>query len=165
MSKEIIQLGHPALREVCEPIDIASMKSPDIQGLISDMKEALASQSDGIGLSAPQIAVTKRMFIMSSKLFEDEPGAEDIICINPEILSTSKKTYTEEEGCLSIRGIYGDVERPESVEMTAYNEHGDILKYKAHGLLARVIQHEIDHLDGILFIDKATDIKEIPYEQ
>jgi peptide deformylase len=164
MAKEIVQLGHPALREMCEEIKDADILSDSTKSLISDMKESLSTQDDGIGLSAPQIGVTKRVFIVSHKLFESDPTAKDMIFINPEILWSSPKTDSQEEGCLSIRGIYGDVERPLSIKLQAWNEEGELREYEASGFLARVMQHELDHLNGVLFIDKATDIKEIPYE-
>lgn len=164
MPKEIIQLGHPALREVAKEIAIDQIGSDSVQSLISDMKESLETQSDGIGLSAPQIADTRRMFIVSHKMFENQPDAHDMIFINPVVTHYSKATDVSEEGCLSIRGIYGNVERPSKVTIIAYNEKGEKHEYQASGMLGRIFQHEIDHLDGILFIDKATDIKELPYE-
>jgi peptide deformylase len=164
MTKEIVQLGHPALREMCAEIPMEEIKSEATASLVSDMRESLETQDDGIGLSAPQIGVTKRMFIVSHKLFESDPTAKDLIFINPVITWSSDATDVQEEGCLSIRGTYGNVERPMSIKMEAFNEKGDKLEYEASGLLARVIQHELDHLNGVLFIDKATDIKEVPYE-
>lgn len=164
MSKEIVQIPHPALREVSKEVPVDEIASDTTVALIADLREALESQDDGIGISAPQIAETKRVFVVSHRIFDGAPGAQDMIFINPVITWQSKKTDTAEEGCLSIRGVYGQVERPSSVKVESYNEVGDKLEYEAHGLLARVMQHEIDHLDGVLFIDKATDIKEIPYE-
>ncbi len=164
MVKEIVQLGHPALREVSKEIPEDKLMSDKTQSLVSDMKESLDSQEDGIGLSAPQVGVTERIFIVSHRLFENDPAAKDLVFINPVVTWASDAKDTQEEGCLSIRGVYGDVERPMSVKIEAYNEGGKHLEYEASGILARVFQHEIDHLNGILFIDKATNIKEIPYE-
>jgi peptide deformylase len=164
MSKEIIQIPHPALREVSTEIPADEILSENIQSLISDMREALESQDDGIGLSAPQVAVTKRIFIVSHRLFESDPSAKDMIFINPVVTWSSKETDIAEEGCLSIRGKYGDVERPSSVKIEAYSEEGIKLEYEASGMLARIFQHEIDHLNGVLFIDKAINIKDIPHE-
>ncbi|NCS99953.1 peptide deformylase [Candidatus Parcubacteria bacterium] len=164
MSKEIVQLGHPALREVSKEIQDDQISSTETMALISNMKESLNTQNDGIGLSAPQIGVTKRVFIVSHKLFENDPTSKDMVFINPVVTWNSKETESAEEGCLSIRGVYGNVERPLSVKIEAFNEDGVYSEYEASGILARIFQHEIDHLDGILFIDKATDIKEIPYE-
>jgi peptide deformylase len=164
MKREIVQLGHPALRERSEEIKPEEISGEAMQQLIADMKESLDTQDDGIGLSAPQIAETKRLFIVSRKLFESNPTAEDMIFINPVITWSSEVKDTQEEGCLSIRGVFGNVERPMSVKMEAYNEKGEKLEYEASGILARVFQHELDHLNGVLFIDTATDIKEVPYE-
>jgi peptide deformylase len=164
MSKEIVQIPYPTLREVSVEVPVENIQSDETQSLISDMREALETQDDGIGLSAPQVGVTKRVFIVSHRLFESDPTSKDMIFVNPAVTWESKEKDTAEEGCLSIRGVYGNVERPSSVKIQAYNEEGTNLEYEASGILARVFQHEIDHLDGILFIDKATDIKNVPYE-
>ncbi len=119
MKREIVQLGHPALRERAEEINPADIAGDETQALIADMKESLDAQDDGIGLSAPQIAETKRLFIVSRKLFESNPTAEDMIFINPVITWSSDAKDIQEEGCLSIRGVFGNVERPMSVKMEA----------------------------------------------
>jgi peptide deformylase len=167
--KKIISLGDPKLRAISKEIPIKNITSKAIQTIAKDMTEALHNEYDGIGISAPQIAQNVRLFVVCHRLFVSKTkkasDAKDLIFINPKILKASKKQATAEEGCLSIRGIYGDVKRSSTITVEAYNELGEKFTRGAGGILARVIQHEIDHLDGILFIDKATNIREIPPEE
>lgn len=164
---EIRQLGDPILREMSSPVEDTEIGSPELNKILEDMSEALNSQDDGVAISAPQIGVAKRIFAVSSKIFDDdylsgETGDqkfEHLYFINPQIIKLSKKTEKAEEGCLSIRGVYGIVERPKNATVEAIDENGKKFTRGAGGLLARIFQHEIDHLDGILFIDKATNIK------
>jgi len=124
----------------------------DLHALISQMQKTM-KENDGIGLAAIQIGVPLRVIVceVNDKMYS---------LINPEIVKLSSETSTFEEGCLSLPGIYGEVERPEKVTVKATNLDGKKVKIKAFDLLARVVQHEIDHLDGILFIDKASNIRE-----
>lgn len=164
----IIQIGDERLRTVCSPVAETDIGSPELSQILSDMSEALRSQDDGIAISAPQIGITKRIFAVSTKIFDEDYLAgepekkyyEHLYFINPVVTKFSKKTETLEEGCLSIRGVYGLVTRPKNVTVEALNEKGERFTRGAGGLLARIFQHEIDHLDGILFIDKATEIYE-----
>ncbi len=170
---KIIQIGDERLRTVCEPISVLEIDSPETKQILKDLSEALRSQDDGVAISAPQIGVTKRVFAVSTKIFDEDYLAgepekkfyEHIYFINPKITKFSVKTEEMEEGCLSIRGVYGLVKRPKNVSLEALNEKGEKIVRGAGGLLARIFQHEIDHLDGILFIDKASVIKEIPEEK
>ncbi len=133
------------------------------------MKEALKSQDDGVAIAAPQIGVSKRIFIVSGKALAiaDEKKEEsladhrDLVFINPAITKLSQKKAVLEEGCLSVRYLYGKVARSEKATMTALDESGKKFTRGATGLLAQIFQHEVDHLNGILFIDKAKDIREI----
>ena len=170
---KIIQIGDPVLREIAEPVSLEEIGTPQLKKILDDMSEALRSQDDGVAISLPQIGVSKRIFAVSSKIFDEDYLAgetedkdyEHLYFINPKIVKSSKKTESAEEGCLSIRGIYGMVVRPKNVTIEAINEKGEKITRGAGGLLARIFQHEIDHLDGILFIDKATDMKEIVREK
>lgn len=159
----IIQIDNSLLREVSASIPLPEIESEKIQGLIANVKDALDSQEDGVGISAVQIAQPLRLFILSHKAYEAEkktaPSMHRIF-INPMIMKTSKDTQIFEEGCLSIRGIYGDVERPFAVTVQAYNENGEMFIEQANGFVAQVIQHEMDHLNGVLFIDKAANVHE-----
>jgi peptide deformylase len=156
--KEILQHPNDILRAQTEAIPLEKVNSAETAKNIHDMKEALAGESDGIALAAPQIGISKRIFIVSGHVFqkkETDPIPEDRVFINPKIIKTSKETVWLDEGCLSIRPIYGEVPRAEKVTITAYTENGEKIERGASGLLAQIFQHEIDHLNGILFIDTA----------
>ena len=116
--------------------------------LIEDMKETMYKE-DGVGLAAPQVGILKRIAVI-------DVGEGPITIINPEIIE-QKGSYIDIEGCLSIPGRQGEVERPEWVKVKALNEKGEEVIYEGEGLLARAFCHEIDHLDGILFIDKIVE--------
>lgn len=124
----------------------------DLRNLISQMKETM-KENNGIGLAAVQTGNPLRIVIceVNDKIYS---------LVNPEIIKSSSKTSILEEGCLSLPDTFGEVERPEKIVVKAINLDGKKIKIKAFGLLARVLQHEIDHLDGILFIDKAKNIME-----
>lgn len=173
---EIVQIGHPALHTIADPIPADEISSPEIKKLIADMKKAMDGQPDGIGLAAPQIGVSKRIFMVSGKVLlpPDErllategkkiktPIPQDMVFINPVITKESKeKKWLDGEGCLSVRWLYGKVKRATKVTLRAYNEDGKIFERGASGLMAHIFQHEVDHLDGILFIDKAKDLQEL----
>lgn len=166
----IVSEGHPALREMSQEIPLPEITSPKIQGLIADMKKSLASQEDGIGLAAPQIGVPLRIFIVSKKIFSahnpshttTDTKIDDLVFINPVLTKMSKeKKWMEGEGCLSVRWVYGKVQRSTKVTIRAYDEFGRAFERGAGGLLAHIFQHEVDHLNGILFIDKAKDLEEV----
>lgn len=168
---EIVQNGHKVLREKAKPVLIQKIKTEEIQKIISDMKKALASQSDGVAIAAPQIAVPLRIFVVSGKIFNEnfmhdkinniKNIKEDLIFINPEFKKISKDKKTMTEGCLSVRPLYGKVRRASRATVTAYDENAKKFELGGSGLLAQIFQHEIDHLDGVLFIDKAKDVHEI----
>ena len=120
--------------------------------LVSDMV-ATMKEKRGVGIAAPQINEAVQAIIVGT---EDGPMA----LYNPKLLKTSKKKESGEEGCLSVAGVYGMVPRFTSVEVEAQNEKGEIIRIKANGFFARVLQHEIDHINGVLFIDRATKITE-----
>lgn len=164
----IVTIPHPALRAVSKPVAEADLNSPEFKSLLKDLSIALATRDDGVGLSAPQIAINQRVFVVSGKVFSKDWQSDrttkaelpkDVYFINPVITKFSKKLSTAEEGCLSIPETYGMVKRPSNVTLDYIDEAGQKMTMKATALLARIFQHEIDHLDGILFTDKATDIK------
>ncbi|MCC7469725.1 MAG: peptide deformylase [Bacteroidetes bacterium] len=166
----IVKIGDPALRKISKPISEKDLTSSTTKKLLHDLSETLNSRNDGVGLSAPQLGITKRVFVVAGKIFDKDwqdgknlPEGKvfkDEYFLNPVIIKKSKKLSTLEEGCLSIPNVYGMVKRPVNVTIEYTNEMGEKKTRGASGLLARIFQHEIDHLDGILFIDKATDIKE-----
>ena len=167
---EILQCENPVLREVSSPIPQDKIKTLGVKKLILDLKKAIELQADAAAISAVQIGKPVRLFIVSKKIFDlDEKNTKkpigDLICINPKILKYSKGKQSLEEGCLSVRYVYGKVSRPEKVTLEAYDENGKKFTRGFSGLLSQIIQHENDHLDGILFTDKATDIYKITPEE
>ncbi len=169
MPKKIIQIDeNKVLREKAKEVPKKDITSPRIQKILNNMKKALASQDDGVAIAAPQIGVSLRIFIVSGRAFiidrdEDPEHAfyEDMVCINPVITKKSRKKEIMDEGCLSVRGKYGKVQRAQKTTITAYDENGKKFTYGGTGLFSQIFQHETDHLDGVLFVDKATDIEEI----
>ncbi|WP_035290724.1 peptide deformylase [Clostridium sp. KNHs214] len=137
--------GDEILRKRCRKVDNIDKR---LLTLIEDMKETMY-KADGVGLAAPQIGILKRMAVI-------DIGEGPIVIINPEIIET-KGSYIDIEGCLSIPGRQGTVERPEKVKVKALNERGEEIIIEGEGLLARAFCHEIDHLDGILFVDKTIE--------
>ncbi|MGM0432578.1 MAG: peptide deformylase [Spirochaetota bacterium] len=141
---EIVTLGEEILWEKAKPIE---RFGSEISLLANEMLETMLGDN-GIGLAGPQIGVDKRIFVV--QLQGDQPR----VFINPEIIETSIETVTYEEGCLSVPGVFADLDRPESVTVQARDVAGKPFTLKADGMLARVIQHENDHLNGVLFVDR-----------
>ena len=142
---DIYTLGEEVLREKCEPVKTFD---DGLAVLVDAMLDTL-EEADGIGLAAPQIGVSKRFFVVDTRR-----EGERYAFINPEIIETSHEQGSYEEGCLSVPGMYYDIVRPLSVTIQAQDVKGKSFVLKATGLLARVIQHENDHLNGVLFIDR-----------
>lgn len=161
--RDIIGPDNPTLRKKARAV--GDPTNPAIQKLIDDMVETLRD-APGVGLAAPQVAVSQRLAVIEYS--EDDEvelpeGAEPkpkklYVVINPEITARSEEMVDGPEGCLSIPGYYGNVLRHQAVTVKALNRKGKPIKIKAAGWLARIFQHEIDHLDGVLFIDKASRI-------
>lgn len=142
-------ITHPNkfLRQNTEDINIDQIKTDEIQNLIDSLIFTM-KKKDGIGLAAIQVGINKSIVIINSK---DEP----LVLINPKIISKSFRKTTMEEGCLSVPNVYGAVKRPKNIKINAYDSNGQEINEKYTGLISKIIQHEIDHLNGILFIDKA----------
>ena len=153
--KEIVQLGAPCWRKVCDPI----LNIEEAKSIINDLKDTLATV-DGIGLAAPQIGVTKRVIYIN---FGD--GENEYVLINPKILAVSKEVHEDYEGCISYVMHEGLVERPIAVKIETLDEHGEKKIYEAQDLLARCFMHEIDHLDGIMYVDRASEMYELVEEE
>jgi len=166
----IVNRDNPVLREKSKEVPISQITKPEIQGIIAEMKAALATQDDGVAIAAPQIGEPLRIFVVSGKILAAQskktPGKKvdtaDLVFINPKIIKLSRKKDFMEEGCLSVRWLYGRVKRSENATVEAYNEKAEKITRGASGLLAQIFQHEVDHLEGVLFIDKAKDVVEIP---
>lgn len=168
----IVQDGDPVLRAVAAPVALADISSKEIRDVLARMNKALDKEHDGVAIAAPQIGVSLRIFIVSRKAFaiddEERTGEKpsvlnmperNMIVINPEIIKLSKRKVTVPEGCLSVRWMYGNTHRHEKALIRGYDEHGKAFTYGGSGLLAQIFQHEIDHLNGILFSDHATDLE------
>jgi peptide deformylase len=173
---EIVQNGDNVLRKISRDVPISTITKPKISKIIKEMSDALNSQYDGVAIAAPQIGVSLRIFVVSGKVFDEDfirgetPNTlhnkfkttkPNLVFINPVFKRTSKDRKLMTEGCLSVRPLYGKVRRATRATVEAYNEHGVKFTMEGSGLLAHIFQHEIDHLEGILFIDKAKDIQEI----
>ncbi len=159
--QSIVQKEHPALHERAVDIPLEQITGSEIQAMIADMHRLLQEQHDGVALAAPQIGASVRLFIVSSRVFTKLHPLEPLVYINPVITKRSKNQKTMDEGCLSVRGWYGKTIRSTDVTVTAYNERGHKFTRPATGLLAHIFQHEIDHLEGVLFCDHATDMEEV----
>jgi peptide deformylase len=163
--QKIVQNGDPVLRKRAREVPVKEIVSPKIKNIISKMKEALESQKDGVAIAAPQIGEDLRIFVISGNVFDPRFKRGEKI---PE---TRKKKDADmvfiwlEEGCLSVRWLYGEVKRSLNAKVEAYDEKGKKFERGGGGIIAHIFQHEIDHLDGILFIDKAKNIREnLPIE-
>jgi peptide deformylase len=163
MSK-LVSKDHPALHTIAEEVPREDIGSTKIQKIIQDMKKALYSYEaegfSGVAIAAPQIGVSLRIFIVHDTSAEkkDEKRIPDLVAINPKLIKTSKKKHVVGEGCLSVPDSYGAVERSTQATLRAYDEHGKEYERGASGLLAQIFQHEVDHLDGTLFVDRAQKI-------
>lgn len=173
--RKILQKENKILRQISKEILVRDIKSTKIKKVLKEMSEALKSQSDGVAIAAPQIGYSLRIFVVSGKVFtKDTPQEEyvggfieekkeeekDVVFINPKISKLSRDKEWLPEGCLSVRPLYGKTFRSKKATVTAYDENGKKFTRGASGLLAQIFQHETDHLNGILFIDHAKDVKE-----
>jgi peptide deformylase len=179
MPKKILQKEDPVLHQIAKELKLSEIKTTKIKKVLKEMSEALRSQDDGVAIAAPQIGHSLRIFVVSGRIFATEFGQKteenlphpdsilfkereqkDLIFINPKISKLSRDKEWLPEGCLSVRPLYGKTFRSKKATVTAYDEHGKKFVRGASGLLAQIFQHETDHLNGILFIDHAKDIKE-----
>jgi peptide deformylase len=158
MIKPVYVYGSPVLRRVSEEI---STSYPKLKEFVADMFETMA-HSDGIGLAAPQVGVPIRMFVIDASPLEDEhPDMKDFkrVFINPKIVERSPNEVLYNEGCLSIPSLREDVMRPDSILIEYFDENFQPYQERFDGIAARIIQHEFDHLEGILFTDRVSPIK------
>jgi peptide deformylase len=146
--RRVIQMGHPLLREVSEPVAAEEFETEAFQRLCDDLLETMLDY-DGVGLAAPQIGVRKRVVVLE---LDDEEGPEFLV--NPVIEVIADSSRFTWEGCLSVEGLRGRVERPDQVRVRAFDRDGSRKGYELHGYPAVVVQHECDHLDGVLYVDK-----------
>ncbi|MDB5225343.1 MAG: peptide deformylase, peptide deformylase [Candidatus Adlerbacteria bacterium] len=169
MAKDlIIQEGDPVLRQRSLPVAKKDLGSPALAKIIKKMHAALKPEKYGVAIAAPQVGVPLRIFVVAGRVYKEEGEGQDTkkeippnrVYINPEITRASRKKIDESEGCLSVRSIYGVVSRHEKVTLKYITEQGQARTENASGLLGHIFQHEVDHLNGILFIDKARDLHE-----
>ncbi|MCU0526401.1 MAG: peptide deformylase [Elainella sp. Prado103] len=145
---ELHYLGDRVLRQ---PAKRVTKIDDEVRQLARQMLQTMYSE-DGIGLAAPQVGINKQIIVVDCE--PDKPESPAMVLINPVVTKTSQKTCVVQEGCLSIPQVYLDVTRPEVIEVSFKDENGKPRKVTADGLLARVIQHEIDHLNGVMFVDR-----------
>lgn len=160
---DIVTNPNEILRKKSSEVDLDFLLSKKTQELIEKMIPTMRIK-DGVGLAAPQIGQNVRICIIAKEAFLNDLKTDlkldsDLVLVNPVWQKTSRKKNTDIEGCLSVPNTFGEVSRYNDITVKGINEKGKNLEFKAHDFFARVIQHEIDHLDGILFIDKASNIK------
>lgn len=160
---KVARMGHPVLREKCKPIDPAKITGPEVQRLIRDMLETMI-EYNGVGLAAPQVYTPVQLLIAGGE--ETDEGRPKLrVLINPEIeVLDQEYTLGMFEGCLSIPGLRGYVERPAHIRVKAFDEKGDEVDIELEGFPAIVMQHEADHLDGVLYVDRITDPTKLGFE-
>lgn len=165
---------NPALGAASHAIPLEDITSAHVRQLIADMKKLLAVEEFGVALAAVQVGEPVKLFIVSGRALargarnarddsddegqEEQPALPDQVYINPELVKMSKGTKAKHEGCLSIRGKWGMVPRAEKATIRAYDEEGRVFTRGASGFLAHIFQHEMDHLDGIVYTEKATEL-------
>jgi peptide deformylase len=168
---KVARMGHPVLRARAKPLDPGDIKSPKVQQLIDDMFETM-KEYQGVGLAAPQVHQSVRIFVagLAPRADDEEDDEEDeddrvplMALINPELKPIGTETADEWEGCLSIPDIRGRVTRPREIEVRAFDRRGRRIERRVGGFTARVIQHETDHLDGVLFFDRMKSFETLTF--
>ncbi len=161
---KLVPQNHPALHTIAEEVPHGEIGSSKIQKVLKDMRAALDAYNvdgfNGVAIAAPQIGIPLRIFLVhnTSTEKEDRGILPDLVAINPKIIKLSKRKHLVGEGCLSVGEKYGAVQRSTHATIRAYDEHGNEYERGASGLLAQIFQHECDHLDGVLFIDRAEKV-------
>ena len=164
---KVARMGHPVLRARARALNPNEIRSPDVQRLIDDMFETMR-EYQGVGLAAPQVHEGLRLFVAGFAPSPDEEGGDRermplMALINPEITPVGGETVEDWEGCLSIPDIRGRVPRAKAIVVRAYDRHGKRVELGAQGFTARVIQHETDHLDGVLFFDRMKSFETLTF--
>jgi peptide deformylase len=170
----ILQSEEPVLHDMATPVPAELFGTQELDAIVQNMSETLDTQPDGVALAAPQLGIMHRIFIvrydrtrepvvdedLDAAIVKDKkPAPAEIgVFINPEFVNSSRRRIDMDEGCLSVRGIYGTTYRHERATVRAYDQTGKKFERGGGGLMAQIYQHEIDHLNGILFIDHADDL-------
>ena len=162
--RKVSRMGHPVLRQRATEIPPAQMQSPSMQRLIDDMIETMIDY-EGIGLAAPQVFEPLRLIVLGNPDADpqDEAAIPLTVLFNPQFTAQSSECLDAWEGCLSIPQLRGVVPRSAAVEVRGYDREGSAVALEAEGLFARVLQHEIDHLDGVLFLDRMADLQTLTF--
>lgn len=167
MIQQIVRMGNPLLREESQEVSVSELKTDHFGQLLIDMKDSM-DHYGGIGIAAPQIGVSKKVAIIElspTNRYGEEISLPLTVFINPEIeiLNPEEKGYWE--GCLSVPGLRGFVERPQHLRVSFLNQNGESKVIEAKGFLATVIQHELDHLFGVLYVDRIRDLSLLSYQE
>ena len=157
--RPIVRLGHPALRTPARPIPPALIAEPDFQALIDDMVETM-HDARGVGLAAPQIGEDIQLFVYQAA---GPPEIPLHVIVNPLITPQARELVYDWEGCLSIPDLRGLVPRHPAVRVQGLDREGRSLDYSAHGFEARIVQHEYDHLNGVVFLDRMRDLRSLAF--
>ncbi|MCU1381756.1 MAG: def [Acidobacteria bacterium] len=159
---KVARMGHPVLRAKARPLERSEIRSATIQTLIDDMIETMA-EYHGVGLAAPQVHQGVRLFVAALDEGDDDEEGEPIAVVNPEITVVGSDLVEDWEGCLSIPDIRGRVPRAREIKVRAFDRTGTRIELSAHDFPARVIQHETDHLDGVLFFDRMKSLASMTF--
>jgi peptide deformylase len=163
--RDVLRMGHPVLRERAKPVE--SFGTPELRELLQDMKDTMAARN-GAGLAAPQIGVSQRVVIFGVAGNPRYPDAEEVpftVLVNPKIVLLSREVENGWEGCLSVPGMRGVVPRYTKLRYTGFDIEGNPIDRVAEGFHARVVQHECDHLDGILYPQRMTDLSQFGFNE
>jgi peptide deformylase len=162
---KVARLGHPVLRRIAEPVSPEAIGAPEIQKLIDDMLETMEDH-DGAGLAAPQVHVSRRVVVYGVEANPRYPDAEAVpttVLVNPRITPDTTEEEEDWEGCLSVPDLRGMVPRWTRVRVEAYGRDGRPLRFTADGFHARVVQHECDHLDGKVYLDRMRSMESLSF--
>jgi peptide deformylase len=155
----VATVGHPALRQPAQPVDPESLVRPETQAFIDDLIETMRYYA-GAGLAAPQVMTPERIVaieVQANRRYPYKPDIPLTVLVNPEIEPLSEETFTNNEGCLSVPGLRGETQRLVEIGVRALDRHGRSIEREVRGLSAVTFHHEVDHLDGILFLDRVDD--------
>ena len=164
---KVAHLGNPVLRKVSALVDPAELAQPEMQRFLDDMADTMR-EYEGIGLAAPQVHVSKQVVIIEGELLRDDPKTPEIarqllVLVNPVLRFTGERRFFLWEGCLSVPGLRGRNARIRDLEVEALDRHGQPLRFAAQGYFAAVVQHELDHLAGKVYLDRMQDLSTLAY--
>ena len=163
--REVLRMGHPVLRERAKPVE--RFGTPELRSLLEDMKDTMAAKS-GAGLAAPQVGVGQRLVIFGVEANPRYPDAEPVpftVLVNPKLVILTREIEEDWEGCLSVPGMRGIVPRYRKLRYSGFDIEGNPFEREAEGFHARVVQHECDHLDGILYPQRMTDLSQFGFNE